>query len=591
VRATSPLGQIVTFYSYKGGTGRTMALANVAYLLAQTKARKKVLMVDWDLEAPGLHRYVLDLMRESFPNDDPAKEFDAQPGLVDLFQELNGLISEDSAQAASSVLNDIPLDRFISKTDIPGLHLLKAGCFDAGYSAAVNTFQWEGLHRRAPRLFEAFGKRLAECYDYVLIDSRTGLTDSSGICTCILPDVLVIVFTPNRQSLLGGLDMARSAGDYRKDSDDLRPLRILPLASRIEAAEPSLRERWRFGDTNERIPGYQPAFENLFCSLYGLPSCDLGGYFSEVQIQHLPRFAYGEEIAARVEPADRLSLTRSFEHFLKWIVSARAPWEEGSGPEEEVVEPPVRDEAWLVNERIAGEIGLQKLGVSGYMEASFFLSPPLPGATSPRLFQAAQAAQVPGTGWPIGAVLTIATESRPQPAPDGLTAEIVDKSTKSYDHWALRADGSFYFFRNLEEDTEYLLTDDRVARITELLVYCTRLYASLGTERNAQVLVSVSFGGLAGRSLDRQTPDPPDGIERLAGVCMRDSVQSEVMTELADIMPNLDKLVEVLTTPLFANFDFYQLLPVERNRLISKNLMDWGLQSHAELAAQGADRR
>src|SRR5438067_646551 len=48
-------GRIVTFYSYKGGTGRSMALANVGWILASNG--KRVLMLDWDLEAPGLHRY------------------------------------------------------------------------------------------------------------------------------------------------------------------------------------------------------------------------------------------------------------------------------------------------------------------------------------------------------------------------------------------------------------------------------------------------------------------------------------------------------------------------------------------------------
>ena len=48
-------GQVVTFYSYKGGTGRTMALANVAWILAA--AGKRVLVADWDLEAPGLHKF------------------------------------------------------------------------------------------------------------------------------------------------------------------------------------------------------------------------------------------------------------------------------------------------------------------------------------------------------------------------------------------------------------------------------------------------------------------------------------------------------------------------------------------------------
>lgn len=44
-------GRIVTFYSYKGGTGRTMALANTAWILAANG--KRVLAVDWDLEAPA----------------------------------------------------------------------------------------------------------------------------------------------------------------------------------------------------------------------------------------------------------------------------------------------------------------------------------------------------------------------------------------------------------------------------------------------------------------------------------------------------------------------------------------------------------
>jgi Mrp family chromosome partitioning ATPase len=49
------MSRVITFYSYKGGTGRSMALANTAWILAS--AGKRVLTIDWDLEAPGLHRY------------------------------------------------------------------------------------------------------------------------------------------------------------------------------------------------------------------------------------------------------------------------------------------------------------------------------------------------------------------------------------------------------------------------------------------------------------------------------------------------------------------------------------------------------
>ena len=67
-------GQIVTFYSYKGGTGRTMALANVGWILAANGNR--VLTVDWDLESPGLHRYFHPFLRD--------KNLHSTDGVIDM---------------------------------------------------------------------------------------------------------------------------------------------------------------------------------------------------------------------------------------------------------------------------------------------------------------------------------------------------------------------------------------------------------------------------------------------------------------------------------------------------------------------------
>ena len=72
--ARRPLGRILTFYSYKGGTGRSMALANIAWILAS--AGRSVLMIDWDLEAPGLHRYFRPFLLD--------EELTASDGLIDL---------------------------------------------------------------------------------------------------------------------------------------------------------------------------------------------------------------------------------------------------------------------------------------------------------------------------------------------------------------------------------------------------------------------------------------------------------------------------------------------------------------------------
>src|SRR5262250_840359 len=66
-------GRVITFYSYKGGAGRSMALANVAWILASNG--KRVLALDWDLEAPGLHRYFHPFLAD--------RDLTASEGLID----------------------------------------------------------------------------------------------------------------------------------------------------------------------------------------------------------------------------------------------------------------------------------------------------------------------------------------------------------------------------------------------------------------------------------------------------------------------------------------------------------------------------
>ena len=91
-------GQIVTFYSFKGGTGRTMALANVAWILAANG--KRVLVADWDLESPGLHKFFQPFMEP---------EVSRQPGIVDFIRGYEWAI--DESQAASRMLDLAREDR------------------------------------------------------------------------------------------------------------------------------------------------------------------------------------------------------------------------------------------------------------------------------------------------------------------------------------------------------------------------------------------------------------------------------------------------------------------------------------------------
>ncbi|NWG17219.1 MAG: hypothetical protein HXY41_11340 [Chloroflexi bacterium] len=329
-------GQIITFYSYKGGTGRSMTLANVACLLAQREKAASVLMIDWDMEAPGLHRYFQGRVSRAFPIAATREnDFNAQPGLIDLFVELRQAAAdfdpndEPEAETIDALFDRLDFSRYIVPTDIPALHLLKAGRFDETYAGRVNGFQWDSLFEQSPWLFPALAGWLSRHYEYVLVDSRTGITDTSGICTMLLPEKLVVVFTPNRQSLTGIIDsLVPQALAYRRNSDDLRPLVVYPLPSRIELAENDLRLIWREGDPTQGIEGYQPAFERLFTQVYNLPECDLQQYFDKVQIQHVPRYAYGEQIAVLAESrTDRLSLAQAYEAFLQRLLSPIGPWE------------------------------------------------------------------------------------------------------------------------------------------------------------------------------------------------------------------------------------------------------------------------
>ena len=297
-----PPGQIITFYSYKGGTGRTMALANLACLLARSEpasgpaATPRVLAIDWDFEAPGLHRY---FQRYLEPNS--AKRFQEAQGCLELFEQLGRERSTydpkdfvANRQRAKLWFEARDLEPYLLPTSFPGLSLIKAGRFDGTYPRRVSEFRWDDLFHATVGLFAGFADFLRSRFDYVLVDSRTRVTDTSGICTMLLPDKLVVVFTPNQQSLTGIENLAAEAVAYRKRSPDGRPLTIFPLPSRVETARPQLLEAWRNGGSADpsiaallppEMFGYQPVFERLFAELYARPVIHLDEYFNEVMIR------------------------------------------------------------------------------------------------------------------------------------------------------------------------------------------------------------------------------------------------------------------------------------------------------------------
>ncbi|MGW7362104.1 FxSxx-COOH system tetratricopeptide repeat protein [Streptomyces sp. NPDC054841] len=286
-------GTVVTFYSFKGGVGRTMALVNTAWILAGNGLR--VLMVDWDLEAPGLHRYFHPLLT------DP--ELSSTDGVIDLIRDYamradepgpgpGGTGDRTAEQDRARWFRDrCDVDRCIVgvREDFPDggrLDFLPAGLQDDGYSAAVSTFDWDHFYTRlrGAAFLTALRDELRGRYDYVLIDSRTGLSDTAGICTVLLPDVVTVCFTLSAQSIQGAAAVAESVRAQVTN----RPVRILPAPMRVEYAEQKKLEA-----------GRDLARSRFLSFLDGMSRDERDRYWGDVEIPYRPFFAY-EEIPAPV---------------------------------------------------------------------------------------------------------------------------------------------------------------------------------------------------------------------------------------------------------------------------------------------------
>lgn len=268
-------GTVVTFYSYKGGVGRSFAVANVAVILAQWGFR--VLAVDWDIEAPGLHHFFSELA--------PTLAL----GTLDFLDDcIRG--KAQSWQAYASALN---------LTDTNGTLFLMPAAAGGGadYADRVQSLDWDELYQKYD-----FGARLerlrsewTDAFDIILVDSRTGLTDFTGVTTVQLPDVLAFLFTANNQSLTGCCDIARRAMDARKRLPIDRPAIIpLPIVARFEQRE-----------EYDRAQHWRSRFASLLETFYATwapPNTDQLRLVDLLTIPYVARWTFGEDLCGLLEP-------------------------------------------------------------------------------------------------------------------------------------------------------------------------------------------------------------------------------------------------------------------------------------------------
>ncbi len=236
-------GTITTFYSFKGGVGRSMALANLAFLTAFHG--KRVLVMDWDLEAPGLVYYFRGLFSGSnFP------ALTSAPGILDMLGQWQSGIHQAESEAdvsalqqgftdgsvfqqcARPLLDSTMQSKFFANTAC--LDIISAGAPSISsmdnlpYEAALAQFSWADFFEKHAGGFvlEAMRNWAKAHYDIILIDSRTGLADIAGICTMQLPDVVALCLVLNQQNIDG---ICKVAAAIRAQRPGEVRMRVLPM--------------------------------------------------------------------------------------------------------------------------------------------------------------------------------------------------------------------------------------------------------------------------------------------------------------------------------------------------------------------------
>jgi MinD-like ATPase involved in chromosome partitioning or flagellar assembly len=169
------LAEIVSFYSYKGGVGRSLSLANVAALLASRGRR--VVCIDFDLEAGGLHTIF------------GLESSDVKFSLLDLFTAIR---TPDLSSAMLNLNNRLPSSNggnlwllpTVSETD-KVVKVLEPG-------------------RDVMMLLGSIIDLIVQWYNphFIMIDSRSGFAELAS-APILKADRLTCVLRPNRQNADG----------------------------------------------------------------------------------------------------------------------------------------------------------------------------------------------------------------------------------------------------------------------------------------------------------------------------------------------------------------------------------------------------
>ncbi|MGH8559423.1 MAG: KGGVGR-motif variant AAA ATPase [Methylococcales bacterium] len=218
----------IVFYSVKGEVGRTLALYHMA--LSLRRRNENVVMLDWDYSAPGLSYkcklpeerrsgYLEYLMRY----DTKARADDREPGKRDRLESLKANAHEifpeareerkgrlwlipagdDSTQAYWEFLSSFRFHRlfYFGYNEVKGL------------TPEAFPLKWLELNRHAFKNDKALIEQAFEP-DYLLVDCKTSLEESTGIAVLLWADSMAHFLPGNLEGLKYLADTAQAIPGY-----------------------------------------------------------------------------------------------------------------------------------------------------------------------------------------------------------------------------------------------------------------------------------------------------------------------------------------------------------------------------------------
>lgn len=281
---------IYTFYSYERKVGRSMTLSNVADLFYQKGLR--VLVVDWDLESPGIENFFL-----------AGKEkIEESSGVMDILQDYKARISTPISQDEGTDLS-LPFDKIESylldvyRNSRNGgkLYLLPAGRRGPNsfseYINHVKAFDLQDFYQNweGRLFFEKLRERFEEIADVVLIDTNAGMSDMTKVCTSHFANVVVMLCGISSQSLTGTSFMANDfCSEESVRRREGRALNLLIIPARIDYAEAEMLNEFKLKFLHTFAHFEPPELKALDSN-----------FFWKLKIPNIPYYEYREALVVR----------------------------------------------------------------------------------------------------------------------------------------------------------------------------------------------------------------------------------------------------------------------------------------------------